>query len=82
MTNKETIYVYLPNENVDVWRPVEAEQESELLYRIVSENKDTEDEKWEFSCGDLVRCEFKLLSEGNDYEEKLVAVEKINTKKT
>jgi hypothetical protein len=50
------IYVYLLNEGVDVWRPVDAVQVNENVYRIVARNPDPEDEQWEFNFGDLVRC--------------------------
>ena len=36
----ETIYVYLFDEGVDCWRPVDAVREGEDLYRIVSLNPD------------------------------------------
>jgi hypothetical protein len=66
----ETIYVYLFDEGVDCWRPVEAVREGEDRYRIVSANPHPEDERWEFGSGDLVICERRRLSEG----EALVAV--------
>jgi hypothetical protein len=40
------IYVYLLDEGTDVWRPVEAMQLTEGVYRIASEP--AEDEKWQF----------------------------------
>ena len=68
------IYVYLPDEAVDVWRPVEAERVDEDSYRIVSENPDPDDERWEFSTGEIVRCVPKVFSGG---ERGLVAVERV-----
>ena len=56
--NTIQIYVYLPDEAVDVWRPVEAIQEGENLYRIISLNV-FDDENWQFKFGELVRCKEK-----------------------
>ena len=75
--NEETIYIYLLNEGTDVWRPVKAFQVKENIYKISSVNTDPEDEIWQFNKGDFVRCEFKPLSEKDNYQDKLVAVEKI-----
>lgn len=82
MTNEKTIYVYLLDEGVDVWRPVNAIQVRENIYKIVSDNPDPEDEIWQFKTGDFVRCVSKSLSETDDYQDKLVAVEKIEMKIT
>ena len=68
------IYIHLPDEAVDVWRPVEAEPVGELTYRILSENPDPENERWEFSTGEIVRCAAKIVSGG---ERGLVAVERV-----
>jgi len=68
------IYVYLPDEAVDVWRPVDAEPVDEQAYRIVSTNPEPEDERWEFSTGEVVRCVLKVFSGG---ERGLVAVERV-----
>ena len=78
MTDREVvlIYVYLPDEAVDVWRPVEAERVDEALYRIISENPDPEDERWEFATGEIVRCVPKVFSDG---EGHLVAVERVGS---
>jgi hypothetical protein len=56
-----TIYVYLPAERVDVWRPVEASQEDDLIYRI-ADTPEPRGEVWEFPPGSLVRCEWRELS--------------------
>ena len=76
MIENITIYVFLLDEGTDVWRPIEAIPVGDGVYRIVSENPDPEAEHWQFSTGDLVRCELKSLSEGSDYQNRLVAVEK------
>jgi hypothetical protein len=66
----ETIHVYLLDEGVDCWRPVEAVHEGGNRYRISGVNPDPSDEHWKFATGDLVVCESRTLSEG----EALVAV--------
>ena len=58
------IYVALLDEGVEVWRPVEAVQEGEDQYRILSGNDDPETERWEFHQGELVRCRMKTFSDG------------------
>ena len=65
-----TIYVCMPEEAVDVWRPVDAEIVSPGVFRITSPAPDPADEVWEFKSGDLVRCEMRRLEDG----EHLVAV--------
>ena len=52
-----TIYVALPDEAVQVWRPVLAEELGEGRYRIVEQVYDLEVERWEFVPGDEVVCE-------------------------
>jgi hypothetical protein len=68
------IYVYLLDEGVDTWRPVKAEKLNDNLFRIVSDNPDPEDEKWQFSTGDIVKCEERILSNS---KKCLVAIERI-----
>lgn len=58
-----TVYVALRNEGVDVWRPVEAEQLTESIYRLADAPL-LEGEVWEFAPGSTVRCEPRELSEG------------------
>jgi hypothetical protein len=67
-----TIYVYLLDEGVDVWRQVQADPVEGNLYRIVS--RTPRGERWEFGEGETVRCETRALS-GQD---SLVAVERID----
>lgn len=69
---KQTIYIYLPEEGVDAWRPVEAEPLGGNNFRILGTVPD--DEVWEFQPGQTVRCETKLLVEGVKPNEQLVAV--------
>jgi hypothetical protein len=69
----ETIFVYLLDEGVDCWRPVDAVREGDY-YRIVSVNEVPDDEQWQFSSGDLVACEDRELSKGR----RLVAVRRID----
>ena len=58
------IYVRLLDEGTEVWRPVNATFEGAAKYRIVSENPDPEDERWEFSTGQLVQCQERSFSDG------------------
>ena len=60
----ETIYVYLPDEAIDCWRPVEATNEGDNRYRITTVNSHPDDERWEFTTGELVICERRRLSGG------------------
>ena len=64
--------MFMPEEGVDVWRPVEAQIVGPGLYRIVTPNPDPDDEVWQFKCGDVVRCETRVLDEVH----RLVAVSK------
>lgn len=67
------IYVFVLAEGTDVWRPVQAIYEHDNVYRIISPNPDPEDEQWQFSAGDLVRCKSLRFSGG---EVGLVAYSK------
>ena len=68
-----TIYIYLLDEGVDVWRPVDAIHIKENIYQINPESEIPETEIWEFLPGDMVRCEEKPLHRGNC----LVAIETV-----
>ena len=73
MTNRTRVYVALPDEAVDVWRPVEAEQVDEGLFLIVDDAYDSGVETWESEPGTVVRVEHRLL-EG---VQQLVAVSRV-----
>ena len=60
----EIVYVYLPDEDVDCWRPVDAVHEGGNRYRITSVNPDPDGERWEFETGQRVVCERRTLSRG------------------
>ena len=55
-TEPGTLYVRIVNEAVDVWRPVQAYQVGESVYRI-SEQAEPEDEQWAFRPGETVVVE-------------------------
>ena len=76
MKTKEqfTIYVALIDEGTESYRPVIAEKIDEKTFRIVSKNKDPEDEKWEFNTGDVVVCYEKELMNGITSKKELVAI--------
>ena len=71
-TSIVTIYVRLIGEGTDVWRPVEAEHLGGNLFRILSENQNPDDETWEFSTGQAVRCKRHTFA---DDTVRLVATE-------
>jgi hypothetical protein len=58
------IFVYLPDEQVDVWCPVQAEHLRENVYRIVEQPYDKKDETWQFEPGEEVVCELIDSNEG------------------
>jgi hypothetical protein len=71
----ETIYVHLPEEGADVWRPVSAQHRHDDLYRLA--DAPPEDEVWEFKQGDTVRCRRRQVSgDQGRITDYLVAVEK------
>ncbi len=57
MTGAAEIFVRLLDENIDVWRPVRAEQIAPDRFRIVDQHYDRGTERWEFEPGDEVLCE-------------------------
>ena len=59
-----TIYVLLPDEAVDVWRPVLAERLGASIFRIAEQEYNRSDERWEFGPGEVVCCKPMQLSEG------------------
>jgi hypothetical protein len=71
MSKRDTIYVALLDEGIDVWRPVEAERLSPDIYRIVDQGYDPDIERWEFEPGTVVRCR----TEKRDGRQILVATE-------
>jgi hypothetical protein len=71
MSKRDTIYVALLDEGIDVWRPVEAERISPDSYLIVEQGYDPAIERWEFEPGTVVRCR----KEKRDGRQILVATE-------
>jgi hypothetical protein len=72
MSKRDTIYVALLDEGIDVWRPVEARRLSPDTYLIVDQDYDPRSETWEFEPGTVVRCR----TESRDGRQILVATEK------
>lgn len=62
------IFVSLPDEQVDVWRPIWARRLHDDVYRIVKQPYDRQTEKWEFEPGDTVVCEFV-----DSYDRRILA---------
>ena len=73
----EIIYAYLHDEALHTWRPIDAVSLGDLRYRITDPRAD-EDEVWESQPGDVVRCGYRTLSDG----QTLVAVEKVADHRT
>ena len=71
MSKRDTIYVALLDEGIDVWRPVEAQMLSPDTYLIVDQDYDPGIEAWEFEPGTVVRCR----KENRDGREILVATQ-------
>ena len=68
--NLTEIYVYVPDKDYSC--PVKARHLRGNLYQIVSEN--TENERWEFTTGDRVRC---MRQRFNDGKIELLAYRKV-----
>lgn len=61
----ETIYVKLMGEQVDVWRPVQAEHLGDEIYLIVAQPYDGDSETWQFGPGTSVMCELVDSADGS-----------------
>jgi len=68
-----TIYVYLIDEAVDVWRPVPAERIADDVYVIDPSTSVPEGETWSFQPGQRVRCRWRKFAEGEGFEAVEVA---------
>ena len=75
MTPPIRVYVALPQENVDVWRPVLAEPLGGNTYRILPQEYDRDVEAWAFEPGDSVICEWCDLGSGQVLVAKRRAIE-------
>jgi hypothetical protein len=71
-SKKIEIFVQLPEEGTEVWRPVQAVKFSNGLYKIISTGES--DENWEFNTGQIVKCTNKTFADG---KSGLVAIEKV-----
>jgi len=77
--NKEIIYVCLMSTDDEIWRPVIAERINNSYFKIVSENDNPDDEKWQFKTSDVVRCSVRTPFDCT-HSDCLVAVEKITSR--
>lgn len=77
ITLRDIIYVPLVDENLEVYRPVEAKCIKINIYKILSSNSLLSSEIWKFSYGDYVVCKECIFANG---EKALVAIEKVNIK--
>ena len=64
MSRMVQIYMPLLDEGVDPWRPVQAEQLHDNVYRILNKPGALDDETWQFEPGDEVLCEMIESSDG------------------
>jgi hypothetical protein len=71
-----SIYVALTNVDEDAWVPVKAQHQQNNIYKIVSENVRKDCEEWQFTAGDIVRCEEMDLYEATTLKRCLVAIER------
>jgi hypothetical protein len=71
MREGEEIFVRLPDEAVEVWRPVQARNIGDDRYLILEQPYDREGERWEFEPGAEVTCAVVRAEAG----EILAAVE-------
>jgi hypothetical protein len=62
------IYVYLIDEGVDVWRPVQATQISSELFQIDPNAVVLDSERWQFQPGQTVRCRWRMFETGEGFE--------------
>ena len=58
------IFIRLLDEGTEVWRPAEAEQVREGVFRIIA--REPEGERWQFGSGSLVRCRQRTFSGGGN----------------
>jgi hypothetical protein len=58
------IYVAVRGDPVDVWAPVKAVHEHGDCYRVMGSSPDPGHDHWQFSSGDIVRCESYTSYEG------------------
>lgn len=72
--NTAEIFVTLLEENVSVYRPVKAVALGDDIYKIVSEAPKPDEERWEYTTGDVVRCRVHRFEGG---ETGLLAVERV-----
>ena len=54
----QIIYVFLPEEAVPVWAPMDAEHVHDDIYRILD---DRGEDEAQFQAGDLVRCHRRVI---------------------
>jgi hypothetical protein len=56
MSERDTIYVAVLDEGIDVWRPVDAEKLAPDRYLTLEQDHDPGIERWEFAPATVVRC--------------------------
>jgi hypothetical protein len=64
-TRRDVIFVRLVDEDVDVWRPVQAVRLHDEVYRIADQIYDSDIETWEFEPNDEVVGEMIDSADGS-----------------
>jgi hypothetical protein len=59
----ETIFVYLLDEGVECWRPVQAHRHGDDQFEVLGEMP--RDELWQFLPGSRVRCRPRQFADGS-----------------
>ena len=82
MATKQTIYIKILDEVIDVYAPAIGEQITKNLFLILSISHQYKEENLEFVVGDKVLIQSKMLTNGEEYERCNVAISKNKTTKT
>jgi hypothetical protein len=73
MNNQTLIYIDVKGYPGKHWLAVQSIKMHENCYKVLEESEDPEHEYWEYTLGDIVRCETNEFAEG---EFGLIAVSK------
>ena len=60
----ETIYIPLLDEGTDVFRPAKGRKIEDMVYEVIEpDDYDSDDEKWKFPPGSIVKCQREVRGE-------------------
>ena len=77
-TNLQKVLIYIPllDESVSVARPTYGQALENNIFRVLpTEKYNPENEIWEFPPGTVVKCEKKVMLDGTQEQEVLLAIE-------